>query len=184
MLGRFLRRDPESDAIATSLYGAIVAQARSPVLYADLCVADTVDGRFEMVVLHAVLVIDRLRKGGEAEKAAAQKVFDLFCTDMDRSLRELGVGDLGVPKRMKQMTERFYGRAEAYRSVLKGSDRGGMIDALSRNVFGGAAEGAEPLAAYALSSFEGLAAAQDNTIRGETLRFADPASFVQLGALA
>jgi cytochrome b pre-mRNA-processing protein 3 len=178
LLGRFLRRDPESDAIATSLYGAIVAQARNPVLYADLCVADTVDGRFEMVVLHAVLVIDRLRKGGESEKASAQKVFDLFCTDMDRSLRELGVGDLGVPKRMKQMTERFYGRAQAYRTALEGTDRGDMIDALSRNVFGGAPERAEPLAAYALASFEALAAMPDNLLNGGALAFADPASFV------
>ncbi|MEX2319158.1 MAG: ubiquinol-cytochrome C chaperone family protein [Bauldia sp.] len=155
-----------------------MAQARNPVLYADFGVADTVDGRFEMVVLHAVLVIDCLQKGGEAEKAAAQKVFDLFCTDMDRSLRELGVGDLGIPKRMKQMTERFYGRAQAYRTAFEGADHGGMIDVLSRNVFGGPAEGAEPLAAYALASSEALAAAPDNLLHGGTLRFADPASYV------
>jgi hypothetical protein len=84
---------------------------------------------------------------------------------------------------MKQMSERFYGRAQVYRAALESADRGSMIDALSRNVFGGAAEGAGPLAAYALASFEALAATPDSLLRGGTLRFADPASFVQPGGV-
>jgi cytochrome b pre-mRNA-processing protein 3 len=184
LFDRLFRRDPESDAIAATLYGAIVAQARNPVLYADFGVADTVDGRFEMVVLHAILVLDRLQGGAETEKAVAQKVFDLYCTDMDRSLRELGVGDLGIPKRMKTMTERFYGRAAAYRAVLSAADPGGLADALSRNAFGGPAPGAEPLAAYVFASFEALAAMPDGALLGEAPRFADPAAFVPAEAPA
>jgi cytochrome b pre-mRNA-processing protein 3 len=183
VFGRLFRRAPESDAIAAAVYGAIVAQARHPALYADFGVADTVDGRFEMVVLHTVLVLDRLQ-GSEADRTAAQGIFDLFCTDMDRSLRELGVGDLGVPKRMKQMTERFYGRAAAYRAALAAADRPALADALSRNVFGGPAAGAAPLAAYVLASWEALAAAPGGTLLGQGPRFADPAGFAVVEASA
>lgn len=177
MFGRLIRRDAKTRAIASGLYGAIVAQARSPVLYADFGVADTVEGRFEMVVLHMVLVIDRLAQGGEAEKAVAQKVFDLHCTDMDRSLRELGVGDLGVPKRMKKMAESFYGRSGVYREALAQRDVAGLSAAIGRNVFpdGNAGTGAERLARYAMESAGIL---RDFTI-GSPVRFADPASFVR-----
>ena len=96
MFGRLFRRETGADAIASTLYGAIVAQARNPIFYEELGVPDTVSGRFEMVVLHVVLVLERLE-----DKAMGQRIFDLYCKDMDQSLREMGVGDLGVPKRMK-----------------------------------------------------------------------------------
>lgn len=182
MFGRLFRRDTEADAIASALYGAIVAQARNPVLYADFGVPDTVDGRFEMVVLHAILVLDRLQQGGEAEKAAGQQVFDLYCTDMDRSLRELGIGDLGVPKRMKKMTEAFYGRAGAYRAAFATRDATALAEAIRRNVFPGAtfAAGARALATYVLASSDSLA-----TLRvGAPPRFADPSAFAHAGAIA
>jgi cytochrome b pre-mRNA-processing protein 3 len=181
---RLFRRDPESDAIAATLYGAIVAQARNPALYAAFGVADTVDGRFEMVVLHTVMVLDRLQAAGEAEKTVAQKVFDLYCADMDRSLRELGVGDLGVPKRMKKMTERFYGRAAAYREAVSAADRAELVDALSRNVFGRQSPGAGPLAAYVAASVELLAAMADGGLLSEPPPFADPAAFAPVVAQA
>src|SRR5665213_3599039 len=145
MFDRLLRRPrPEAD-IAARLYGAIVAQARQPVFYDRLGVADTVTGRFEMVVLHLGLVIDRLQRD-EGERALAQAVFDLFCTDMDRSLRELGFGDLGVPHRMKKMTEAFYGRARAYREAVASGDRAALVAAVERNVFSGAGPHATALA--------------------------------------
>lgn len=184
MFGRLFRRRSESDTIAASLYGASVAQARHPALYTIFGVADTVDGRFEMVVLHTILVIDRLRAGGEAEQAAGQDVFDLHCADMDRSLRELGVGDLGVPKRMKQMSERFYGRAEAYRAALAARDADALRAAIERNVFAGAAAGAGPLAAYVLASHDALAAVPPAGLLTEPPRFADPAAFVSAGVRA
>jgi cytochrome b pre-mRNA-processing protein 3 len=184
VFGRLFRRDTESDAIAASLYGAIVAQARNPVLYADFGVADSVDGRFEMVVLHTVLVVERLREGGDREKQIAQKIFDLYNTDMDRSLRELGVGDLGVPKRMKKMAERFYGRASAYGQHLRSADRSALADAIARNVFGAPVPGAQPLAGYALASFRLLQATPSEKLVDAGLQFADPGAFVSAEAPA
>lgn len=184
MFGPF-RRPSESDAIAARLYGAIVAQARSPALYSDFGVPDTVDGRFEMVVLHLVLVLERLRSGDSAEEALAQPVFDLWCVDMDRSLRELGVGDLGVPKRMKDMTQRFYGRAAAYRAALAAGDEVGLADAIARNVFGKDAPGAASLAGYALAATAALAAMPAGALAGEAPpRFPEPAVAAATGAAA
>ncbi|HZP19996.1 MAG TPA: ubiquinol-cytochrome C chaperone family protein [Bauldia sp.] len=151
MFGIF-RRDRGAGDIAHALYGAIVAQARQPALYADFGVPDTVEGRFEMVVLHLALLLRRLRGEGEAGRAAGQHLFDLFCADMDRSLRAMGVGDLGVPKRMKKMGEAFYGRAAAYDAAIDAGDRQALADAFARNVFAGtAAGGAAPMAEYALT---------------------------------
>ncbi|MEX2036024.1 MAG: ubiquinol-cytochrome C chaperone family protein [Xanthobacteraceae bacterium] len=184
MFGRLFRRDRVSDAIAAALYGAIVAQARNPVLYADFGTADTVDGRFEMVVLHTILVLERLHADGEAERAIGQAVFDLYCTDMDRSLRELGVSDLGVPQRMKKMTERFYGRAATYRAAFAARDVVALAKAIERNVFGRAAPGAAALAAYALAAFEAFAAMPSAEFLAGPPRFADPAAFIPAGMSA
>ena len=174
VFGRLFRRDSEAAAIATALYGAIVAQARDPLLYRDYCVADTVDGRFEMVVLHTILVLDRLQEGGEAAKAAGQATFDLYCADMDRSLRELGIGDLGVPKRMKKMTERFYGRAAAYRTALAASDAAALSEAFERNVFNGAAPGAAALAGYAIAKYLALRAVPPEALLTGQIPFTEP----------
>ena len=184
MFGRPFRRDHGSKAIAAGLYGAIVAQARNPVLYTDLGVADTVDGRFEMVVLHTALVLRRLQAGVESERGIGQAVFDLHCTDMDQSLRELGVGDLGVPKRMKKMTERFYGREAAYGAAFEARNIGALMEAIERNVYGHETPHARALAAYALASFEQLAAMPTSALDTGQARFADPASFVPAGASA
>src|SRR4029079_1330843 len=132
MFGRFFRGSSRSDRAAVALYAALVAQARAPGLYAVLGVPDTVTGRFEMVVLHSILIIDRLKRSGVAGKELGQEVFDAFCRDMDQSLRELGFGDQSVPKRMKQLGESFYGRAEAYGRAL--GDHAGLAAALGRNV--------------------------------------------------
>lgn len=183
MFGRLFRRETGTDAIASALYGAIVAQARNPVLYADFGVPDTVSGRFEMVVLHTGLVLDRLQRQGEAEKAVGQKVFDLYCRDMDQSLRELGVGDLGVPKRMKKMAEAFYGRAAAYGVAVVARDQRGLANALRRNVFASAesAYAETMLADYVLASADRLNAA---SLLDQPLAFADPAAFAPAGEVA
>lgn len=183
MFGRLFRRETEADSIASDFYGAIVAQARNPLLYEDFGVPDTVSGRFELVVLHVALVLTRLQ-GGEPQKAVGQKIFDLYCRDMDRSLRELGIGDLGVPKRMKKMAEAFYGRAAAYGEALGGRDEKSLAEAISRNVFAGPAVGATLLAAYALASSEALAAIPDDILLAAPPRFADASTFVSSGAAA
>jgi cytochrome b pre-mRNA-processing protein 3 len=130
-----------------------VAQARTAALYIDFGVADTVTGRFEMVTLHVILVLDRLERAGEAARPLGQAVFDLYVKDMDRSLRELGIGDLGVPKRMKKMAQAFYGRHDMYRQALSAGDAALLTDAIARNVYAGARPpAAAALAAYALAS--------------------------------
>src|SRR6202034_1850226 len=98
-----------------ALYGMIVAQARSRVFYADYGVPDTVEGRFELIVLHLVLLLRRLGPGHRL----GQRVFDAFCRDLDDNLREMGVGDMAVPKHMRRFAEAFYGRQDAYIAALE-----------------------------------------------------------------
>jgi cytochrome b pre-mRNA-processing protein 3 len=182
VFGRLFRRVPESESIADRLYGAIVAHARNPALYTGIGVADTVDGRFEMVVLHTILVVERLQQGDEGDRAVSQQIFDLFCVDMDRSLRELGVGDFGVPKRMKAMAERFYGRAGSYRGSLASGDEAGLADSLSRNVFGATKADPMPLTGYVLASYRSVMASPSAVLFEGRVPFADPAAFVPTGA--
>jgi cytochrome b pre-mRNA-processing protein 3 len=141
-------------------------------------VPDTVSGRFEMVLLHTVLVLRRLQEGGPAEAAIGQTVFDLFCTDMDRSLRELGIGDIGVPKRMRQVGEAFYGRAQVYNDCIARGDEAALAAALRRNVLKDAkGEAALPLARYALAAAAALGAMAAPASAGVPLPFPDPALF-------
>lgn len=138
------------DEAPYELYGAAVRQARTPAFYLDGGVPDTAEGRFEMVALHVWLLLRRLREGGEAGKAAGQKMFDILFDDMDQTLREMGVGDLSVGKKIKAMASSFYGRMQAYDNGLKEAGDEALAASLSRNVYGdGAADGqAEGLAAY------------------------------------
>ena len=119
---------------AAALYLSAVQQARSPVFYAHMGVPDTVDGRFDMIALHVFLILYRLKRGGEKSQATAQALFDAMFEDMDRSLRELGAGDLGVGRRVKTMATAFFGRVAAYERGL--ADQGeSLSDAIQRNVF-------------------------------------------------
>lgn len=118
-----------------AVYGSAVAQAREPAFYLDVPVPDTVDGRFEMIILHVFLLIDRLRGQGDKAADLCQRLFDTLFDDMDRSLREMGVGDLSVGKKINVMAEAFYGRAGAYQDALDSGDRDELIDALTRNIF-------------------------------------------------
>ncbi len=136
----FRRNEPEPFA----LYGAIVAQARQPTFYTSFSVPDTLDGRFDMVVLHIVLVCRRLRGPGGADETGSQALFDLFMRDMDRSLREMGVGDTAVPKRIKKMVAAFYGRLSAYVAALDSGDLDGLASAIGRNIFPEAERAGDP----------------------------------------
>ena len=130
-----LFRRPDA-AKFNALYGVIVAQARLPVFYAGFGVPDTVEGRFDMVVLHLMLVLRRLRQNSRC-RGLAQGLFDAFWRDMDHNLREMGVGDLSVPKEMKRLAEAFYGRQRAYEEALSATDPTLLGAALERNVFSG-----------------------------------------------
>lgn len=121
---------------AVRLYESVVAQARQPVFYTKGQVPDTLDGRFDMVSLHLILVL-RCMKAREA-RDIAQLVLDTFLLNMDESLREIGVGDMSIGKRIKQMSSAFYGRVAAYEDGLKADDDEILIDALHRNLYRGA----------------------------------------------
>jgi cytochrome b pre-mRNA-processing protein 3 len=169
---RLFRRS--SKPTINALYGAIVAQARKPVFYAGFAVPDTVEGRFDMVVLHLVLVLRRLRREAPLTKLA-QGLFDSFCRDMDHNLREMGVGDLSVPKHMKRLGEAFYGRQRAYEDALSGVDPAALAAALARNVFsGGDPHAAARLADYARHTAAALDATDAAALGQGQLAFFDP----------
>ena len=144
-LGKLFQRREHVRA-AADLYTDIVAQARSPAFYRNLGVPDTLDGRFEMVALHAFLVIRRLTGVSEPAARVTQALFDAMFADMDRSLREMGVGDLGVARRVKKMVSGFLGRSAAYESGLASGDEG-LAAALRRNAYGTVSAGEEDIAA-------------------------------------
>jgi cytochrome b pre-mRNA-processing protein 3 len=150
MILPLFRRNRHSASI-DRLYGAIVAQARLPVFYVSYSVPDTVEGRFDMIVLHAVLLLHRVDSESETLRALGQEVFDRFCQDMDDNLREMGVGDLAVPKQMQRIAGAFYGRAKAYQTAMATADPSALVEALLRNIYAdeaAARPAAERLAAY------------------------------------
>src|SRR5215813_610777 len=184
MILRLFPRTPRSDSIA-SLYGTIVAQARAPAFYQTYGVPDTANGRLEMIVLHAVLVLRRLggerRPGATAGPAFGQAIFDLFCQDMDANLREMGVGDLAVPRTMRRIGEAFYGRHAAYGTALDSDDPRALIEVLRRNVLDGRQgqgtdEEAERLARYVRAVMNVLAVQDIAELRQGKLGFPYPAN--------
>ncbi len=143
LLGLFSRRPHERAGFA--LYAAAVGAARQAVYFDRLGVPDTLDGRFDLVSFHVALLINRLRHDGDAEgPKLAQAVFDAMFADMDVNLREMGVGDLVVGKRVKKMWEAFHGRAAAYEAAFESGDWPALAEALSRNVWRGEAPPGAP----------------------------------------
>lgn len=134
ILGMFRRRPHERAGF--ELYGAAVRAARDPAVFLDLGVPDTVEGRFDLVTLHVALVIRRLRRESDARgQALAQAVFDAMFADMDLNLREMGVGDLSVGKKVRQAWEAFHGRALAFEAALDSAGPDELAGALARNVW-------------------------------------------------
>ncbi len=143
---------------AEALYRAVVEQARSPAFYSDAGVPDTLDGRFELVTLHAFMVMRRLQAEPDRTGVLAQALFDTMFDDMDRSLRELGAGDLGVGRRVKFMASSFLGRIKAYEGGLDGGEDA-LRSALVRNLYGtvpAPADGASAMARYTRHQLEAL----------------------------
>jgi cytochrome b pre-mRNA-processing protein 3 len=178
MILRPFRRSPRADSIA-ALYGAIVAQARSPTFYVEFGVPDTIEGRFDLIVLHLVLVLRRLGAAGERGTDVGQRLFDAFCRDLDGNLREMGVGDLAVPKRMRRFAEAFYGRQAAYIAALAADDLRDFEKALARNIL--QAEDidhrAARLAHYARAARLQLDTQDDADLFGGVADFPDPEAF-------
>jgi len=145
-----------------TLYGAAVATARSPYFYADLAVRDSVEGRLDLIHLHAALLVRRLRRDADKRgPALAQAVFDAMFSDMDVNLREMGVSDLVVGKRVRGLWEAFHGRATAYEAALDGADPAALATALARNVW---RENAPSPAAHRLAR---IAFAQDENLQSQ-----------------
>lgn len=178
MLG-FLRRR-RHERLGYELYGAAVAAARQPNFYSDLRVPDTLDGRFDMVGLHVFLVIRRLTALPPPGPDVAQAVFDAMFSDMDFNLREMGVSDLVVGRRVKAMWEALHGRSTAYEAAMGQGDEAALAEALARNVWRGSAPGAEMpedaalrLARLVLRHAATLDAMPAETLLAGGLRFAD-----------
>jgi len=147
-----LFRPRQARLAGETLYAGLVDQARRPELYRDLGVADRIDARFELYVLHLSLLLARLKGEGEAAAETGQAVFDAFVGALDDSLRELGVGDLSVAKKMRKLGEAVYGRVIGYQNAIRDDDRPALTGLLARAVYGDEAktEAASGLADYAL----------------------------------
>ncbi len=171
-LGRLRREPPEREA-----YRQIVVQARQPQFYARLGVPDTVTGRFDMITLHAFLVLERLR-GERDEKTArfAQELCDELFLDMDHNLREMGVGDVAVGKKVRKMAEVFYGHVGAYKAALEAPSEAALQEALDRNIHDGKAppEALAEMAGYVRKALEVLRAQPVTQIRKGQLSFPPP----------
>ncbi len=141
-----LNRRRERRASALAAYARIVERARDPAFYVVWGVPDTLDGRFEVLALHAFLVLNRLKREGGDAATFAQELFDFMFADFDNALREMGAGDLGVGRRVQAMARGFYGRIAAYERGL--GDETEMVAALRRNLFGTAAPSDTQLAAF------------------------------------
>ncbi len=119
---------------AIALYDALRAQSRLPAFYAQYAVPDTVDGRFEMLALHCYIMMRRLNEAGE--KKLSQSLFDVFFRNIEKNLREMGIGDLGVPKHMKRMMQGFNGRATHYETAILKGDDAELTQAIRQNIYG------------------------------------------------
>ena len=184
------RRRSQARIIA-ALYGAVVAQARCASFYTDYGVPDTVEGRFDLIVLHLVLLLRRL--GQESRKETGQEtgpetalrsslgqdLFDEFCRDLDANLREMGVGDLAVPKRMQRFGEAFYGRQSAYCDALSRAELRDFEKALARNIYQDTeGDDAARLAQYARAVVVDLDAQRDDALNRGEVAFLRPEAIV------
>lgn len=163
----------QSKNTARQLYGAVVAQAREPGFYRDMGVADTPEGRYELLALHLVLLLERLGAGDVGDEELRREIVETFVTDMDDAMREMGVGDVNVPKKVKKAAGGVYARAGAYRAALANPDDTNLASALRGYVYQGAATAdTGPLAAYVRRCVAHLAVVPPATLRTGAATFA------------
>ena len=160
MLQRLFKPRPAAEA-GRALFKALSAQARQPVFYERFGVADTVEGRFELYVLHLVLVLHRLKGQGSQAAETSQAVFDTFLRNLDEGLRDMGVGDLSVGKKMRKLGEAVYGRIKGYDRAFAEADSAAALEVLiARTVYQdlAGAPAPAPLARYASATVGAFAA--------------------------
>jgi|JI10StandDraft_1071094.scaffolds.fasta_scaffold1306015_2 cytochrome b pre-mRNA-processing protein 3 len=158
MLKRLFKPRPARLA-GESLYAQTVVQARSPALYAALGAPDTTEGRFELYSLHVFLLLERFKAQGEQAAETSQALCDTYISALDNTLREMGMGDEGVSKRMRRLGEAFYGRIRSYEAALAPLPDTTALEAmLARTVYADAdASGAPGMAAYIIAQRLALA---------------------------
>lgn len=202
MFANLFRRANGTSEVADNLYRAIVRQARNPVFYLDYGVPDTETGRFEMICLFIFPVLRRLKDLGPDGAALSQATHDAMFADLDRTLREMGFGDMGVGKRVKKLATGLYGRIGAYEAGLeaappvKGMQGDPLIEALRRNLYGTVlddnggklADGSSPsadqisaMAAYLRRAATGIETANAEELLGGNLEFPLPQPGPQSG---
>lgn len=176
VFGNWFKQNKNWREEAHALYLRVVEQARTPVFYAGFGVPDTVDGRFDMIALHMFLLQHRLKHEPAPATDLAEALMTVMAHDMDRSLREMGVGDYSVGKRLKQMMGAFYGRAAAYESGLeKGASA--LSAAISRNVFretDAAGDASDRLATYMRQQVDQLSRQPTSELIAGQIRFSPP----------
>ena len=175
MFTRLLAKSP-AKRVGEQLYQEAARQARTPALYLHMGAPDTVEGRFELLTLHVILLVERLRVNDAEASAVRQCLFDAYVSNLDGALREMGVGDLAVGKRMRKLGEAFYGRAQAYdEAFAELPDPTALKDLLSRTVLRDLeATDAMPLSIYVEACRERLHACDLVEILNAAPRWANP----------
>jgi len=137
MFGLFRAKNPYEQP-AKDLYAAALGRVRDPLFYREYGVPDTIDGRFDLLLMHIFIMIDRAKDEGSAGALLSQALFDETFANMDQILREMGIGDMGLPKHMRRMMKAFNGRMHAYRKAVQTDDNDGQAlqKALARNLYG------------------------------------------------
>ncbi|NTJ42051.1 ubiquinol-cytochrome C chaperone [Agrobacterium larrymoorei] len=167
MLFGLFRKKNNNRAIVDRQYSALTSAARQPGFYLHMDVPDTVMGRFEMLSVVMILYFRRTKASATSGQEIAQEIVDAFFQDLDHSMRELGIGDQGVPKRMKKFAGMFYGRLESYATAIDGADEDALAAALRRNIYPQADETApdmRALAKWMMVASEALSAQPEDAV--------------------
>lgn len=171
MIFRLFKKNSPSQPLMIQQYGTLTSLAREQDFFLNYNVPDTVLGRFEILSVVLILYFRRTGRADEATKAIAQELVEAFFEDLDHAFRELGIGDSGVPKRMKKFAQMFYGRAESYGQALDAGDTDALATALKRNIHPESNDAEltmQPLALYMFKAEAALAAQPDNELaKGE-----------------
>ena len=177
----WLNKRSDSRRKARELYGAVVTQARDPAFYRTLSVADTPEGRYELIAVHLILVLERLGRADVGDEELRREVLETFVTDMDDAMREMGVSDVRVPKNVKKAAGGVYARGVTYRDALGDGDNVRLQVALNEHVYRGTAPtGSTDLATYVRRAAAHLASEPADALRAGRVTF--PPVILAVGA--
>ncbi len=171
----WLTARPKLQAKARDLYGAVVAQARTPAFYLNYGVADTPDGRYELIALHLILTLDRLGQSDVADEPLRRETLETFITDLDDNMREFGVGVDSVPKRVKRAAGGVYDRGVQYREALALPGNEALEQVLSQHIHKNQGSNASArLARYVRQTALSLAAQAPEALKQAAISFPNP----------